>query len=64
MRWRVRLSDHSDEAFGSHAEAAGFEVRVVERGVSGRKKRVDTGVVTRICRDTYVLGRRGGTASP
>jgi hypothetical protein len=52
MRWRVRLSDHSDEAFGPHAEAAGFEVRVVERGVSGRKKRVDTGVVTRICRDT------------
>jgi uncharacterized LabA/DUF88 family protein len=32
-------------------------VRVVERGVDGREKRVDTGVVTRICRDAYLLGQ-------
>jgi hypothetical protein len=41
----------SNEMLWQHAEAAGFEVRVVERSVSGREKRVDTGVVTRICRD-------------
>jgi uncharacterized LabA/DUF88 family protein len=46
-----------NEGLWSHAQAAGFEVRVVERGVDGREKRVDTGVVTRICRDAYLLGQ-------
>jgi hypothetical protein len=54
----------SNEGLWSHAEAAGFEVRVVERGADGREKRVDTGVVTHICRDAYLLGSRAGTASP
>jgi uncharacterized LabA/DUF88 family protein len=49
----------SNEALCPHAEAAGFEVRVVERAASGKKKRVDTGVVTRICRDAYLLGQPG-----
>jgi hypothetical protein len=34
-------------------------VRVVERGASGREKRVDTGVVARVCRDAYLLGQPG-----
>ena len=44
-----------NEALWSHAQGAGFDVQVVERGASGREKRVDTGVVTRICRDAYLL---------
>jgi hypothetical protein len=44
-----------NEGLWSHAQDAGFDVRVVERGASGREKRVDTGVVTRICRDAYLL---------
>jgi uncharacterized LabA/DUF88 family protein len=48
-----------NEGLWNHAEAAGFEVRVVERAVNGREKRVDTGVVTRICRDAYLLGQPG-----
>jgi uncharacterized LabA/DUF88 family protein len=49
----------ANEGLWSHAEAAGFEVRVVERAANGREKRVDTGVVTRICRDAYHLGQPG-----
>jgi hypothetical protein len=49
----------SNEMLWQHAEAAGFEVRVVERAASGREKRVDIGVVTRICRDAYLLGQPG-----
>jgi uncharacterized LabA/DUF88 family protein len=49
----------SNETLWPHAEAAGFEVRVVERAVSGKEKRVDTGMVTRICRDAYLLGQPG-----
>ena len=48
-----------NETLWPHAEAAGFEVRVVERAASGKEKRVDTGVVTRICRDAYLLGQPG-----
>jgi uncharacterized LabA/DUF88 family protein len=48
-----------NEALWPYAEAAGFEVRVVARGVGGKEKRVDTGVVTRICRDAYLLGQPG-----
>jgi uncharacterized LabA/DUF88 family protein len=47
----------SNKGLWTHADAAGFEVQVVERAASGREKRVDTGVVTRICRDAYLLGR-------
>ncbi|WP_376094309.1 NYN domain-containing protein [Roseomonas sp. CCTCC AB2023176] len=36
-----------------HATAATFEVVTVERGFSGKEKRVDTSVVTRMCRDAY-----------
>ncbi|RKK04681.1 NYN domain-containing protein [Pseudoroseomonas wenyumeiae] len=46
-----------NEGLWPHAEAAGFDVRVVERTASGKEKRVDTGVVTRICRDAYLLGQ-------
>jgi uncharacterized LabA/DUF88 family protein len=49
----------ANEGLWPHAEAAGFEVRVVERAASGREKQVDTGVVTRICRDAYRLGQPG-----
>ncbi|WP_207419923.1 NYN domain-containing protein [Roseomonas haemaphysalidis] len=45
----------ANETLWSHAQAAGFDVQVVERGADGREKRVDTGVVTRICRDAYRL---------
>ena len=44
-----------NESLWSHAQAAGFDVQVVERGATGKEKRVDTGVVTRICRDAYLL---------
>jgi uncharacterized LabA/DUF88 family protein len=50
---------HGNEGLWHHAEAAGFEVQVVERGIGGKEKRVDTGVVTRICRDAYWLGQPG-----
>ncbi|MBB5696444.1 NYN domain-containing protein [Muricoccus pecuniae] len=36
-----------------HAANAGFEVVTVERGFAGKEKRVDTSLVTRICRDAY-----------
>lgn len=39
-----------------HAAAAGFEVVTVERGFSGKEKRVDTSLVTRLCRDAYHYG--------
>lgn len=45
----------ANEASWAHAQAAGFDVQVVERGADGREKRVDTGVVTRVCRDAYRL---------
>jgi uncharacterized LabA/DUF88 family protein len=48
-----------NEALWPYAEAAGFEVRVVERSISGREMRADTGVVTRICRDAYLLVQPG-----
>ena len=39
-----------------HAANAGFEVVTVERGFSGKEKRVDTSLVTRMCRDAYRFG--------
>jgi hypothetical protein len=42
-----------------HAEAAGLEVQVVERSISGKEKRLDAGVVTHVCRDAYLLGQPG-----
>ncbi|WP_338661203.1 NYN domain-containing protein [Pararoseomonas sp. SCSIO 73927] len=39
-----------------HAAGAGFEVVTVERSFSGREKRVDTSLVTRLCRDAYRFG--------
>lgn len=48
-----------NENLWSYAQAAGFDVQVVERGADGREKRVDTGVVTRICRDAYRLASPG-----
>lgn len=46
------LSEGSDGPW-RHAATAGFEVVVVERGFGGKEKRVDTSVVTRLCRDAY-----------
>ncbi|MBO1077141.1 NYN domain-containing protein [Roseomonas marmotae] len=48
-----------NEGLWRHAGAAGFAVQVVERSISGKEKRVDTGLVTRICRDAYRLGQPG-----
>jgi uncharacterized LabA/DUF88 family protein len=48
-----------NETLWPYAEVAGFEVRVVERSISGKEKRVDTGVVTRVCRDAYLLAQPG-----
>ena len=39
-----------------HAANAGFEVVTVERGFAGKEKRVDTSLVTRVCRDAYGFG--------
>ena len=39
-----------------HAAKAGFEVVAMARGFSGKEKRVDTSVVTRMCRDAYRFG--------
>ena len=46
----------SNESLWRHAATAGFEVVTVERGFSGKEKRVDTSVVTRMCRDAYRFG--------
>ncbi|WP_458094240.1 NYN domain-containing protein [Roseomonas sp. WA12] len=43
----------TNEGLWRHAASAGFEVVTVERGFSGKEKRVDTSVVTRMCRDAY-----------
>jgi uncharacterized LabA/DUF88 family protein len=43
----------TNEGLWRHAAQAGFEVVTVERGFSGKEKRVDTNVVTRMCRDAY-----------
>ena len=43
----------SNEGLWRYAANAGFEVVTVERGFSGKEKRVDTSVVTRTCRDAY-----------
>jgi hypothetical protein len=59
VRPYVKAQKNDDRDAEAIAEAAGFEVRVVERGVSGKEKRVDTGVVIRICRDAYLLGQPG-----
>ncbi|MBI0539072.1 NYN domain-containing protein [Roseomonas sp. KE2513] len=45
-----------NEGLWRHAAAAGFEVVTVERGFTSREKRVDTGLVTRLCRDAYRFG--------
>ena len=45
-----------NEGVWRHAAGAGFEVVTVERGFSGKEKRVDTSLVTRLCRDAYRLG--------
>ena len=42
-----------------HAEVAGFEAVTVARGFSGKEKRVDTSVVTRMCRDAYRFAAPG-----
>ena len=49
----------SNEGLLPYAEAAGLEVRIVERSICGKEKRVDTGVVTRVCRDAYRRGEPG-----
>ena len=41
----------SNAGLWRHAAAAGFEVVTVERGFAGKEKRVDTSLVTRLCRD-------------
>ncbi|WP_458094199.1 NYN domain-containing protein [Roseomonas sp. WA12] len=46
----------TNEGLWRHAAKAGFEVVTVERGFSGKEKRVDTSVVTRMCRDAYRFG--------
>ena len=43
----------SNEGLWRHAANAGFEVVTVERGFGGKEKRVDTSLVTRMCRDAY-----------
>ena len=48
----------SNEGLWRHAAKAGFEVVTVERGFSGKEKRVDTSLVTRMCRDAYRFGDR------
>lgn len=47
-----------NEGVWRHAAQAGFEVVTVERGFSGKEKRVDTSLVTRLCRDAYRFGDR------
>ncbi|ONG54066.1 hypothetical protein BKE38_10890 [Pseudoroseomonas deserti] len=49
----------SNAALWHHAEGAGFEVTVVERGFAGREKQVDTSLVARLCRDAYRDARPG-----
>ena len=46
----------SNAGLWRHAAAAGFEVVTVERGFAGKEKRVDTSLVTRLCRDAYRHG--------
>lgn len=46
----------SNEGLWRHAAAAGFEVVTVKRGFTGKEKCVDTGLVTRLCRDAYRFG--------
>lgn len=46
----------SNEGVWRHAAQAGFEVVTAERGFSGKEKRVDTSLVTRMCRDAYRYG--------
>lgn len=43
----------TNEGVWRHAAQAGFELVTVERGFSGKEKRVDTSLVTRLCRDAY-----------
>ena len=43
----------TNEGVWRHAVQAGFELVTVERGFSGKEKRVDTSLVTRLCRDAY-----------
>jgi uncharacterized LabA/DUF88 family protein len=43
----------TNEGLWRHAASAGFEVVTVERGFSGKEKRVDTSVVIQMCRDAY-----------
>jgi len=46
----------TNEGLWRHAANAGFEVVTVERGFGGKEKRVDTSLVTRMCRDAYRYG--------
>lgn len=46
----------SNEGLWRHAGAAGFEVVTLERGFGGGEKRVDTSLVTRVCRAAYRFG--------
>jgi uncharacterized LabA/DUF88 family protein len=43
----------TNEGVWRHAAQAGFELVTVERGFSGKETRVDTSLVTRLCRDAY-----------
>ena len=46
----------TNQGLWRHAANAGFEVVTVERGFGGKEKRVDTSLVTRVCRDAYRFG--------
>ncbi|WP_169742783.1 NYN domain-containing protein [Muricoccus aerilatus] len=46
----------ANQGLWRHAANAGFEVVTVERGFSGKEKRMDTSLVTRLCRDVYRFG--------
>lgn len=43
----------ANQGFWKHVERAGFEATVLQRTVTGRESRVDTSLVTRVCRDAY-----------
>ena len=49
----------ANKALWRHAETAGFEAVLAERGFSGKEKRVDTALVARLCRDAYRLATPG-----
>lgn len=46
----------ANQGLWRHTMPAGFEVVTVERGFGGKEKRVDTSLVTRMCRAAYRFG--------